>query len=387
MATPSPAPSPASLTSTSERAPVLLLGSPPPPVLQAVRSAVEKARMHLAIETTAVDAERWLTQNRAGAIVLDVPSRGGEQALLHLRYNPSLANVPILALVDEVTDLAFEEILGWGGDDLTPRGDEEALARRLRTLALAGDVPMSRAHGIAVVADADRRWRVLTARALRNAGWRVSFAADATEALREGKQAGVELVVSTAALGSANGGAEGLLVEARAAGVNAPWVVAAPPRETQRLRIATRAIEGVAVYDSFGPPENVLFVANELLRGSVPDARKSTRLLYGTTVRFRQAGAGQDEVGYTYNLSAGGLYVRTLAPLTRGCEAWIEIAPPRTDRRVRLEGKVVWMRGFGPNDAATVPPGFGVQIMGGSVSDLERFSRGYHTFAAEMLTA
>jgi hypothetical protein len=43
----------------------------------------------------------------------------------------------------------------------------------------------------------------------------------------------------------------------------------------------------------------------------------------------------------------------------------------------------MWTRGFGPNDAATVPPGFGLKLTGGSASDLERFVRGYRAFAAE----
>ena len=339
--------------------------------------------MQVAIETSASDADRWLEQNHPGAIVLDLPPQGAEEALLQLRYNPRLANVPILALADEVSDLAFEEVFGWGGDDLTRRGDDEALARRLRTLALAGEIPTSRVHGTAVVADADRRWRVLTARALRNAGWSVNFAVDAAEVLREAEQPGVELVVSTSALGP-SGGADTLVAEARSAGVKVPWVVAAAPKETPRLRAATRGLQNVAVYDSYGPAENVLFVANELLRKGTPNARKSARLLYGATVRFRPSGADQDEIGYTYNLSGGGMYVRTLAPIARGSEAWLEIAPPRSDRRVRLEGKVVWTRGFGPNDVATIPPGFGVQVTGGSVGDLERFTRGYHAFAAEL---
>jgi hypothetical protein len=372
--------------STSAHAPVLLLGAPPPAVLASVRAAAEQARMPVAIETSAPDAERWLEDNHPGAIVLDLAARGGEQALLPLRYDPRLANVPILALGDAVGDLAFEEILGWGGDDLVRRGDTDALARRLRTLAANGEVPRSRQRGTAVVADVDRKWRVLTARALRNAGWGVTFAADADEVAREAKRPAVELVVSTAALAAVDGD-ESVVARARAAGVTAPWVVAAAPRETQRLRHATRGLADVAVYDSFGPPENVLFVANELLRKGIADARKSARLLYGAAVRFRQAGAEEDEVGYSYNLSGGGLYVRTLAPLPKGADAWLEVAPPRSDRRVRLEAKVVWTRGFGPNDAATVPPGFGVQITGGSVGDLERFSRGYHAFAAEMHAA
>jgi DNA-binding response OmpR family regulator len=339
--------------------------------------------MTLEIETSAGDAQRWLEQNHPGAIALDVASPGGESALLSLRYDPRLANVPILALADAVSDLGFEEVFSWGGDDLTAGTDDEALARRLRTIALAGEIPGSRLHGTAVVADADRRWRVLTARALRNAGWSVNFAADAAEALREAKQPGVELVVSTSALASTSG-AETVVAEARAAGVKVPWVVAAPPKETQRVRAAMRGLASVAVYDSYGPAENVLFVANDLLRKGSSNARKSARLLYGTAVRFRASGAAEDEVGYTYNISGGGLYVRTLAPLARGSEAWLELAPPRSDRRVRLEGKVVWTRGFGPNDVATIPPGFGVQVTGGSVGDLERFARGYQAFAAEL---
>ena len=375
-------PTPGPVAATNPR-PLLLLGAPPPAVLSAVRSAAEKARMAVEIETSAGDAQRWLEERHPAAIALDVSTTGGMQALLSLRYDPRLANVPILAISDAVSELRFEEIFGYGGDDLTIGTDDEALARRLRTLALAGEIPEARVHGTAVVADADRRWRVLTARALRNAGWSVNFAVDAAEALREAQRDGVELVVSTSALTASNG-TDTLVAEARAAGVKAPWVVATPPKETPKLRAATRALAGVSVYDSFGPAENVLFVANELLRKGGTNARKSARLLYGATVRFRQAGAVEEEVGYTYNVSGGGMYIRTLAPLARGSEAWLELAPPRSDRRVRLEGKVVWTRGFGPNDVATIPPGFGVQITGGSVGDLERFSRGYQAFAAEL---
>jgi hypothetical protein len=89
-------------------------------------------------------------------------------------------------------------------------------------------------------------------------------------------------------------------------------------------------------------------------------------------------------VGHSYNVSAGGLYVRTLAPLARGSEAWIELRPPRSDRRVRLEGRVVWTRAFGLNDSATVPPGLGLQIIGSSIGELERYVRSYRAFAAEV---
>jgi len=364
------------------RGPVLVSGVPSPSALADVTRAADQARLGVSVATTSREVDRWLEAHHPSAIVVDAVGQAAEQACLHLRYNPMLANVPILGLVDTVSDLAFEEMFGWGADDLTLRGNEHMMARRLRQVALAGDIPRSRQRGVAVVADPDRRRRVLTARVLRNAGWGVTFALDAAEAIREASHTAVELVVSASALEPAEG--ESLAGRARKAGVVAPWVVAIAPKEAARIRAATAGLSHVAVYDAFGPPENVLFVANELMRRGVPDGRASARLLYGTTVHFRAAGAESDEMGYCYNVSGGGVYVRTLAPLARGSDAWLEMRPPRCDRRVRLEGKVVWTRGFGPNDAATVPPGFGVQISGGSINDLERYARGYNAFAAEM---
>ena len=51
---------------------------------------------------------------------------------------------------------------------------------------------------------------------------------------------------------------------------------------------------------------------------------------------------------------------------------------------MRLEGKVAWKRTFGLNDVATVPPGLGLQISGGSKTDINRYAEGYLAFADEI---
>jgi Tfp pilus assembly protein PilZ len=108
-------------------------------------------------------------------------------------------------------------------------------------------------------------------------------------------------------------------------------------------------------------------------------------VLYGTAVAFRAAGREQDEIGFSYNVSAGGVYVRTLAPLDAGQELWLEMWPPRSERRVRLAGTVAWKRPFGPSEGATVPAGFGVKITEGLAGDLERWRGGYETFIETIL--
>ncbi len=81
------------------------------------------------------------------------------------------------------------------------------------------------------------------------------------------------------------------------------------------------------------------------------------------------------------------MYVRTLAPLEPRAEVWLEMWPPRSERRVRLGGVVAWRRPFGPRGGATVPAGFGVQIRDGLAGDLERWRAGYEAFAESLLGA
>jgi hypothetical protein len=150
------------------------------------------------------------------------------------------------------------------------------------------------------------------------------------------------------------------------------------------MRQAIASFSKVAITDSFAPPENILFAANELGRSGV-EGRASPRVLYGTMVAFRLAGRDEDELGFTYNVSADGMYVRTLAAPSRGDDLWIELRPPRTDRRVRLEATVAWRRGFGPIESATVPPGFGAQITDATKGDLSRFLAGYEAFRDDVL--
>jgi hypothetical protein len=159
------------------------------------------------------------------------------------------------------------------------------------------------------------------------------------------------------------------------------------PRHVAQLAPLVDPLPYVALGDSFAPPENVLFAANEIARGGGTEGRGSARLLFGAAVRFRVAGREEDEIGFTYNVSETGLYVRTLVAPPAKESVWLEFQPPRSDRRVRLEGVVQWRRPFGPNDQATVPTGFGIEITDGSRADRARFTEGYKALHASTFGA
>jgi len=361
--------------------PLLLVGVSDTQVVRSYVACAKDAGFDTHPVGTAGEAEAWLENHDPIAVALDMTSQDAETSCLGLRGTAHLAHVPVIGLATELNDLAFPEMYGWGGDDVIRRAVPLDLVPRLRSLATDAPLQPAVAKGRVVVVDSDRRRRVLYARVLRNANYDVHFAIAAAEALTASGNEAVKLLITNAESGSEE--AVDIARRARAEGLTVPIVIAAPPMKMGGVRAAVEGLLKVAVTDGFAPPENLLFVANELGRSGATDGRASARLLFGAVVAFRHAGRDEDAFGCTYNISAGGLYVRTLAPLDRGDDVWMEMRPPRSDRRVRLEGRVVWRRRFGPIESATVPPGFGVQITDGTKGDLSRYEAGYRAFAAD----
>lgn len=329
----------------------------------------------LVIANDVTKAKEFLEHAHPQAVMVDVQQEGTEAFCLALRAQLSHALTPIVAVVDEVSDLAFAGAFSWGGDDVVEVSKTQALVGRLRKLPHEVTVPVSGRRGIAVVADPDRDRRLVRARVLRNAGYQVQFAVTADDLQRAKNNEPALLVVDEELDG-------GLSVLASANDdTNALYLAA--PRRLGALANELQNAKSTLVADGFAPPENIVFLANELSRGGASDKRSSKRLLYGTRVVFRGAGREEEDYGYSYNISEGGLYVRTLA-VPDDDRVWLELRPPRTDRLVRLEGDVVWRRPFGPLGFATVPPGFGVRIVDATASSRALWESGYAAFAAAL---
>jgi hypothetical protein len=79
-------------------------------------------------------------------------------------------------------------------------------------------------------------------------------------------------------------------------------------------------------------------------------------------------------------VSLGGLYERTLAPAPDDA-LWLELRPARAKQRVRLEARVAWRRPFQEMHGATVPPGFGVEIIDGLGDSLTIWREAYFAIA------
>jgi ActR/RegA family two-component response regulator len=319
------------------------------------------------------------------AILLRLDAPGAAKACAHLRSQARLAQVPLFGVADELSDLAFTELFVWGGDDLVGLTSAQPLTRRLRALRVGGERKgvASSEKPQAVVAGPDATWRTVMGRALYNGGFAVRFAVSVEGLLSEvlNESASVAVVADDLEVG----GAHNVLSTVRLRGSKAACILVAPPKRMAAATVALKPLGQMSVADGFAPPENVLFLVNELVASRGVDKRSSARLLYGTAVAFRAAGRDADEIGFSYNVNAGGLYIRTLAPLEPAQEVWLELWPPRSERRVRLAGTVAWRRPFGSVGGATVPAGFGVRITEGLAGDFDRWSAGYEVFAKSLL--
>jgi len=322
------------------------------------------------------DASSWLDNHDTQALLLDGESIEAEHFAIERRAELKHATLPLLSLSKSINDLCFIEAFSWGVDDVVTRNEADPLRARLRHLPKGPVSIFEVSRGSVLVAEADRARRLLVGRVLRNAGYDVTFAVESTDLTDFAQSKKFQVIVASTALSdSPRELVEGL----RAKGYQSLFVLTCPPREIKKYKAALDGFDGATTTDAFAPAENVLFVSNELGRPRGTDLRASARVLYGTAVGFRGMGRDTDDYGFTYNVSEGGLYVRTLAPPDEEL-VWLELCPPRADRRVRLVGKVAWRRGLTKGQYATVPPGFGVEIVDGARMDIECWREGCRAY-------
>jgi hypothetical protein len=293
-----------------------------------------------------------------------------------VRRQASLFTVPVLGLATDRSDLAFRDLYHAGGDDLFDVrgiGADSAtfLLRRLRALQRQKVKDSHREeHRQAPSPIAIGEDLPLHARAMANAGVQSSPLPVGDHAAKDAP--------SWRFIVASEEHARGALPRARAAELDTPWVIVVAPKRMSAVAAWASEYRNVRIMDALAPPENVLFIGNELAyAGESANARGALRSLFGTTVGFRRAGRDEpDEVGFSYNVSETGMYIRTLASVDPGDDVWIEMWAPRSSRRVRLVGTAVWQRAFGANDTASVPPGFGIRMRGGLPGDLEIWKAG-----------
>ncbi len=318
------------------------------------------------VESSAETAISKLTGKRFDAFVVHLGTPGAALACMRARGKLLRVRVPVVALVEGEEDGAFARAYRAGADEVLPVQHTEWLAARLRALPKPSIPQPGNSRGDAVVADADRTRAEVVERVLRDAGFRVEVAVDGFSTRLQAGRPSLKVAVVDASLDDV----PALIGQVRSKGARCAWIVRARPEQLDELRAKFGMNDCVAVVSAYGPPDDVLFETNRLLEQKDADGRADARSLYGTILKLRWGANGAEDIGYSYNVSSLGLFVRTLV-VPAGDTVGVEVTPPGGDAKVQLDCKVVWRREFGTTRKEPVPAGFGVQIVGG---DLEHWA-------------
>jgi DNA-binding response OmpR family regulator len=322
-----------------------------------VREAIERASVDVVFIPNAQLLRESLEAYNTRCVLADSPLEVGDIARV-LRSNAHCFSVPLIALSEHLSHRVMLELHAEGADDVVAIHDLGGLTRRLA--ALSSFDPRARTalfQGSCLLAHADIHRRQLFGRVLRQAGFDVSFAGTMSEALSVAERSPPKVLVVSNTL-PPEGGRRALQRLSEHWVGEMPAVLLAAGRNSGSL-----SPHAWTVVPEEAPPDDLLFVVNELLRPrELLESRASRRLLYATLCSFRAAGELESRMGLTYNISREGLYVRTFdAPPSRG-QCWLELRPPGAARACHIRGEIVWTRTLATGARGAAPAGFGVRL-------------------------
>jgi CheY-like chemotaxis protein len=125
--------------------------------------------------------------------------------------------------------------------------------------------------------------------------------------------------------------------------------------------------DGIYLLDGDRPVEDVVRAICGLLQRAPHRLRVDHRIPFFCPVFFREAVAvkpGPWRSGFTYNLSAGGLFIKTLVPLRPAAPVEIRICLTGSREELEVTGVVAWSNRFAKKRLFTYPVGMGVQFLG-----------------------
>ncbi len=322
-----------------------------------VREAIERASAQVVFIPAVAQLREALETYPVRCVLADSPVDVRDITRV-LRSNANCFSVPLIALSERVSDRVMLELHAIGADDVVTLHELGGLTRRLA--ALQSFNPQARTalfQGSCLLAHADVHRRQVFGRVLRQAGFDVSFAATMNEALSVAERAPPKVLVVSSTL-PPDGGRKALSMLSEHWVGDMPAVLLSSGKQSGSL-----SPHGWTTVPEEAPPDDLLFVVNELLRPrELLESRASRRILYATLTSFRAAGEVECRFGLTYNVSREGLYVRTFdAPPTKG-QVWLELRPPGAARVVHVRGDIMWTRTLATGARGAAPPGFGVRL-------------------------
>jgi uncharacterized protein (TIGR02266 family) len=313
-----------------------------------------------------------LSERQPKLILMDLgmgPMRGDE-CCQKIKENEGLSRIPIIMLTG--ADLAHEVMRSWraGADDFLPKPVRlpqlASKVQALRTAALGAASSDRREPSSQKLIYVENRsfYRASVGGALEHAGFQILYCNDGAEALQSLTDCGEDIDLLICDLGALGAQA---LEEARQLRARAPQqkpmllttAVDQPPAVQKAvLQLTGHELVNKRVL----PTEAILAQINSLLRRVTLDIRSQERVPFFSVVGFRFGPGDEWLSGFAYNISRGGIFIRTLTPLPPLSSVEMKVRFVTED--VCCEGAVAWANAFNSRSAFSYPLGMGIRFSG-----------------------
>lgn len=208
-----------------------------------------------------------------------------------------------------------------------------------------------------LVASANEVAATLVVRLLEASGFTAVRARDPGEGALLAESRAVDVAVLDLSL---PGEGAGLVAAALARAVKPPPILAIA---RGALPLAgTFSWQPLAIYDAELELEHLIKHLSTLVTGSISRAerRQKPRVPFASVVRFRFYGHTEWQIGYGYDLSETGIFVRSLTPIPASQPVEVQFRLAEDGKLLEARGLSIWTNAYQPRDLFSFPYGMGI---------------------------
>ena len=340
-----------------------------PSELSQLREVCARLGLDLRPAATVDEAVRTATGARPLAAVVGLASVDDcEEGVRHLRARKELAGVPLLAFGAPSLDDAQRAFVAGADDHVSRPIDAAGLGAKLGALRDAARLPPAKAVDRkakkVLVADDDLFFRQRSRDVLEAAGFQVTEAASGLEVMKllDADPSGRPDLVLLDVFMPGLGGLELVraIRDARAWSA-VPIVVVSGARQDPALRTELLRLEVRDFVDKYAVTiDRVLPIVEDYLAPGGTKRRASPRAPHFALCEFRRQAHDAWQAGFVCNLSASGVFVRTVSPPPREAlvDARMDLGAGAT--RVLTKARVAWVNEPCSDVATGQPCGMGL---------------------------
>lgn len=314
-----------------------------------------------------------LGRERPSCILLDLDLVGmqGDDCCRKIRSIPELQHTPVIMMTGADSPDEVERCYAAGVDDFLPKPIRLAqLSRKMEAIRRARTGTAERRELSVrrlLVVGRDSGARALYGTALEDAGYQVMYGRGADEAQAllagSGRRPDGILVDLEAPWGEARALVERIRAAAKTERGPLPLLAmtqSEPPREV--LGGLQGSLSSPLVFRDGLSVDGLVRWLNTAFRRITLDLRVSTRVPHFSVIEFRKKGEKDWSSGFTTNVSAGGVCLKTLDGLPSASEVELRGLFPNDRSRV-VRGMVAWANQLELDSRYSYPVGMGIRFV------------------------